>query len=87
MSSIGETQTATASTLRTDDDELMESDAMTDPTINLSDDDQDEVTGSASKSKGRPISIVWRHFDQVTRKGQTKADRAKCKYCRSDYKC
>ncbi|KAG5552798.1 hypothetical protein RHGRI_010786 [Rhododendron griersonianum] len=67
MSSTGEAETATA-------DEIMESDAdaMSEPEINIS---SDEVT--ASKSKGRPLSVVWKHFDRVTRKGQTKPDRAK----------
>ncbi|KAG5540721.1 hypothetical protein RHGRI_020828 [Rhododendron griersonianum] len=70
MSSTGEAETATA-------DEIMESDAdaMSEPEINISSDEEDEVT--ASKSKGRPLSVVWKHFDRVTRKGQTKPDRAK----------
>ncbi|KAF7130803.1 hypothetical protein RHSIM_Rhsim10G0137500 [Rhododendron simsii] len=73
MSSMGEAETATA-------DEVMESDAnaMSEPEINISSDEEDEVT--ASKSKGRPLSVVWNHFDRVTRKGQTKPDRAKCKW-------
>ncbi|KAI8550983.1 hypothetical protein RHMOL_Rhmol06G0149200 [Rhododendron molle] len=71
MSSMGEAKTATA-------DEVMESDAdaMSEPEINISSDEENEVT--ASKSKGRPLSVVWKHFDRVTRKGQTKPDRGKC---------
>ncbi|GFS43201.1 hypothetical protein Acr_00g0084170 [Actinidia rufa] len=72
MSSTGKAKhgtAATASTLRTED-EAMESDAdvMSELGINISDDDQ--VT--TPKSRGRPTSMVWNHFDQVTRKGQTK---------------
>ncbi|GFS38644.1 hypothetical protein Acr_00g0058770 [Actinidia rufa] len=65
---------ATTSTLRTED-EAMESDAdvMSELGINISDDDQ-VIT---PKSRGRPTSMVWIHFDQVTRKAQTKPDRAK----------
>ena len=86
MSSTGKAEhgtAATASTLRTED-EAMESDAdvMSELGINISDDDQ--VT--TPKSRGRPTSKVWIHFDQVTRKGQTKPDRAKCKYCKKIYK-
>ncbi|KAF7143381.1 hypothetical protein RHSIM_Rhsim05G0109800 [Rhododendron simsii] len=71
MSSMGEAETATAN-------EVMESDAdaMSEPEINISSNEEDEVT--ASKSKGRPSSVVWNHFDRVTRKGQTKPDGAKC---------
>ena len=60
----------------------MESDAnvMSELGIDISDDDDDQVT--TPKSRGRPTSKVWIHFDQVTRKGQTKPTRAKCKYCK-----
>ncbi|KAF7130655.1 hypothetical protein RHSIM_Rhsim10G0136400 [Rhododendron simsii] len=79
MSSMGEAETATA-------DEVMESDAdaMSEPEINISSDEEDEVT--VSKSKGRPLSVVWNHFDRVTRKRQTKPDSDKYKYCRKIYK-
>ncbi|KAG5546930.1 hypothetical protein RHGRI_012838 [Rhododendron griersonianum] len=73
MSSIGEADCA-ASTQRTEV-ELMESDTMSEPVIELSD-EEDEVT--APKSKGRPMSVVWNHFDRVTRKGRVKPDRSKC---------
>ena len=64
----------------------MESDAdvMSELGIDISDDDDDQVT--TPKSRGRPTSKVWIHFDQVTRKGQTKPDRAKCKYGTKIYK-
>ncbi|KAI8549544.1 hypothetical protein RHMOL_Rhmol06G0032700 [Rhododendron molle] len=79
MSSIGEADMATASTLRTEDD-AMESDAMSEPGINLSDEEEENEVTVGSKSKGRPESVVWAHFERVTRKGQVKPDRAKCKH-------
>ncbi|GAB2299242.1 hypothetical protein Dimus_033312 [Dionaea muscipula] len=78
MSSVGEVDLTSATSTRTEDEMLeIESDTMSEPGINISDDEEEtEVTCSKSKG-GKPKSVVWDHFDKVTREGEVKPDRAK----------
>ncbi|GAB2265948.1 hypothetical protein Dimus_000981 [Dionaea muscipula] len=87
MSSVGEVDLTCATSTRTEDEMLeIESDTMSEPVSSISDDEEErEVTCSKSEG-GIPTSIVWDHFDRVTRKGEVKPVRAKCKHCMSSYK-